>query len=130
MTTVRCDTVNPPLLGMTEVVSEDAVRRGLDKIDEETGETWLQGHFDYTTRPLLSEPWILDIDTTVKPLYGHQEGAVVSYNPQKPGRPSHSYHKHSGQSAAAARGECRAGEGAYVQAFGAAAMGVAGSLGG
>jgi hypothetical protein len=28
----------------------------------------------------------------VKPLYGHQEGAVVSYNPHKPGRPSHSYH--------------------------------------
>src|SRR5262252_8222106 len=47
---------------------------------------------DYTTRPLLSEPWILDIDTTVKPLYGHQEGAVVSYNPTKRGRPSHSYH--------------------------------------
>ena len=92
MTTVRCDTVNPPLLGMREVVSEDAVRRGLDKIEEEAGESWLQGHLDYTTRPLLSEPWILDIDTTVKPLYGHQEGAVVSYNPQKPGRPSHSYH--------------------------------------
>jgi len=28
----------------------------------------------------------------VKPLYGHQEGAVVSYNPHKRGRPSHSYH--------------------------------------
>jgi hypothetical protein len=40
----------------------------------------------------LSEPWILDVDTTVKPLYGRQEGAVVSYNPHKPGRPSHSYH--------------------------------------
>jgi hypothetical protein len=92
MTTVRCDKVNPPLLGMTEVVCEDAVRRGLDKIEEEAGERWLQGHLDYTTRPLLSEPWILDVDTTVKPLYGHQEGAVVSYNPQKPGRPSHSYH--------------------------------------
>jgi hypothetical protein len=92
MTTVRCDPVNPPLLGMTHPVSEDAVRRGLDKIDEEAGETWVQGHLDYTTRPLLSEPWILDIDTTVKPLYGHQEGAVVSYNPHKPGRPSHSYH--------------------------------------
>jgi len=88
MTTVRCDAVNPPLLGMTEVVCEDAVRRGLDKIDEKAGETWLQGHFDYTSRPLLNEPWILDIDTTVKPLYGHQQGAVVSYNPQKPGRPS------------------------------------------
>ena len=27
MTTLPCDPVNPPLLGMTEVVSEDAVRR-------------------------------------------------------------------------------------------------------
>ena len=92
MTTLRCDPVNPPLLGMSEVVSEDAVRRGLDKIEEHAGLAWLQGHLDYTTRPLLSEPWILDIDTTVKPLYGHQEGAVVSYNPHKRGRPSHSYH--------------------------------------
>lgn len=92
MTALRCDPVNPALLGMQEVVSEDAVRRGLDKIEEGAGMAWLQGHFDYTTRPLLSEPWILDIDTTVKPLYGHQEGAVVSYNPTKRGRPSHSYH--------------------------------------
>jgi hypothetical protein len=92
MTTLRCDPVNPALLGMTAVVSEDAVRRGLDKIEENAGLSWLQHHLDYTTRPLLSEPWILDIDTTVKPLYGHQEGAVVSYNPHKRGRPSHSYH--------------------------------------
>ena len=35
---------------------------------------------------------ILGIDTTIKPLYGKQEGAVVSYKPKKPGRPSHSYH--------------------------------------
>jgi hypothetical protein len=42
--------------------------------------------------PLLGEPWVLDIDTTVKLLYGHQQGAVVGYNPQKPGRPSHAYH--------------------------------------
>ena len=68
------------------------MRRGFDKIEEQAGLDWLQGHLDYTTRPLLSEPWILDIDTTVKPLYGHQEGAVVSYNPNKRGRPSHSYH--------------------------------------
>jgi hypothetical protein len=37
-------------------------------------------------------PWILDCDVTVKPLFGHQEGAVVGYNPHKPGRPSHTYH--------------------------------------
>src|SRR5919199_8012 len=35
---------------------------------------------------------VLDADTTVKPLYGDQEGAVVGYNPAKPGRPSHTYH--------------------------------------
>jgi hypothetical protein len=37
MTTLRCDPVNPPLLGMTQVVSEDAVRRGFDKIEEQAG---------------------------------------------------------------------------------------------
>lgn len=41
---------------------------------------------------MLAEPWILDTDVTVKPLYGHQEGAVSGYNPHKPGRPSHTYH--------------------------------------
>ena len=92
ITALRCDTVNPPLLGMGRVASEDAVRRGLDKIEEMAGLTWLQGHLDYCTRPALSVPWILDVDTTVKPLYGHQEGAVVGYNPKKPGRPSHTYH--------------------------------------
>jgi hypothetical protein len=94
ITTLRCDPVNPPLLGMNQTVSEDAVRRAFDKIEEEAGVAWLQAHLDYCTRPLLSEPWILDVDTTVKPLYGHQEGAKVSYNPQKPGRPSHSYHSY------------------------------------
>ena len=37
--------------------------------------------------PLLDEPWVLDVDTTIKPLYGEQEGAELGYNPHKPGRP-------------------------------------------
>ena len=40
----------------------------------------------------LGTAWILDCDTTVKPLYGRQAGADVSYNPQKPGRPSQVVH--------------------------------------
>src|SRR6187431_867499 len=92
ITALRCDPVNPPLLGMAKVVSEDAVRRALSKIEAEAGRSWLQEQLDYCTRPLLREPWILDVDTTVKPLYGHQEGAVVGYNPHKPGRPSHTLH--------------------------------------
>ncbi len=92
ITTLRCDAVNPPLLGMRKIVSEDAVRRGLAKIDEANGLPWLQTHLDYCTAPLLGEPWVLDMDSTVKTLYGHQEGAEVGYNPAKPGRPSHAYH--------------------------------------
>lgn len=95
MTALRCDPVNPPLLGMRKVVSEDGVRRGINKIEEEAGQSWLQEQFSYCTRPLLQEPWILDVDTTVKVLYGHQEGAAVGYNPHKPGRPSHSYHTYA-----------------------------------
>ena len=29
--------------------------------------------------------WILDVDTTIKPLYGHQEGAVLRYKSQEAG---------------------------------------------
>ena len=92
ITALRCDAVNPRLLGMKKVVSEDAVRRGLAKIDEAAGLAWLQTHLDYCASPLLSEPWVLDINSTIKPLYGQQEGAMVGYNPRKPGRPSHCYH--------------------------------------
>jgi hypothetical protein len=89
VTTIRCDRVNPGLLGMNKVISEDALRRALLAIQ---GVGWLDGHLHESTGPLLDVPWILDIDTTIKPLYGKQEGAVVSYNPLRPGRPSHSYH--------------------------------------
>lgn len=92
VTAIRCDGVNPGLLGMNKVISEDALRRALTAIPEAEGVSWLDGHLNESVAPLLDAPWILDIDTTVKPLYGKQEGAVVSYNPKKPGRPSHSYH--------------------------------------
>jgi hypothetical protein len=90
ITAVRGDGVNPGLLGMERVVSEDAVRRALKKMPETDAEVWLRRHLDETTLPLLGIPWILDVDTTVKPLFGHQEGA--GYNPHKPGRPSHTLH--------------------------------------
>jgi hypothetical protein len=35
---------------------------------------------------------ILDGDTPVKPLYGHQDGAEISHDPKKPGRPRHVPH--------------------------------------
>jgi Transposase DDE domain group 1 len=92
VTTIRSDSVNPGLLGMEKIVSEDSLRRSLLKIPEEEGAIWFQKHYKKCYGPLLLEPWIMDIDTTVKVLYGKQEGAVVGYNPKKPGRPSHTYH--------------------------------------
>ena len=92
VTAMRSDGVNPVLLGMTKVVSEDSLRRSLTKIPQEAGINWLQKNFYKCYAPLLSIPWIMDVDTTVKVLYGEQEGAVVGYNPKKPGRPSHTYH--------------------------------------
>jgi hypothetical protein len=89
---LRADAVSAAVLGMDAVVSEDTVRRALKAMEEAAGMSWLQDHVDASVLPLLSAPWILDTDVTVKPLYGKQEGAMVGYNPHKPGRPSHAYH--------------------------------------
>src|ERR1700722_10779913 len=75
---LRGDGVLPELLGMRKIVSEDSVRRAFAAIEEKAGAAWMRRHLDHCLEPLLSERWILDIDTTVKPLYGGQEGAVVA----------------------------------------------------
>lgn len=93
ITSIRFDSVNPELLGMSKVISEDAVRRAFKAIDEDAGVDWLDQQLAKSTNAALAlGSWILDTDTTVKCLYGKQEGAVVGYNPQKRGRPSHNYH--------------------------------------
>ncbi len=81
-------------LQMSKIPSEDSIRsalRKLAKVPEET-QDWLNGCFDRLVSDALTEPWVLDVDVTVKPLYGKQEGAQIGYNPSKPGRPSHAYH--------------------------------------
>lgn len=91
---LRGETVNAELLGMNKVVSEDVIRRSLRGLDEDKGTQWLENNLKKCYEPLLDIPWILDLDATVKPLYGKQEGAEIGYNPKKPGRPSHVYHSY------------------------------------
>lgn len=91
---IRGDGINPGLMGIKGVVSEDAVRLGIGRIDETVGLDWLSTQILASISPALGLPWIPDIDVTVKPLYGHQQGAAIGYNPQKPGRPSHVYHSY------------------------------------
>jgi hypothetical protein len=89
---VRYDAVNPALLGMQKVVSSSSARRAFMPVEAGACAQWQQRHLHRCYDLLLHEPWILDVDTTVKPLFGHQEGAVLGYNPMKPGRPSHVLH--------------------------------------
>ena len=77
---------------MQKIISEDALRRSLVRMSAEQSKTWLVPQLLGSVQAALGTPWILDIDTTIKPLYGKQSGADVSYNPHKPGRPSHALH--------------------------------------
>jgi len=109
VTGLRGDAVAPQILGMTKIVSDESLRRGLahlaptlKRCPEErraireaqlTKSTeWMSDALAQSTREALSTSWILDADTTIKLLYGHQDGAKISYNPTKPGRPSHAIH--------------------------------------
>ena len=90
---LRRDMVCPRMLGFRRMVSEDSVRNGLKQVGAHPDEwgAWLRDLQDRTVLPLLSEPYAADMDNTVKPTYGHQEGSEKGYNPRKPGRPSHNY---------------------------------------
>ena len=92
ITGIRGDVVLPELLDIKQFRSEDSVRRAFEKQDEEKLTLWMDGQMSETYAALLDQAWILDLDATVKTLYGRQEEARVGYNPMKPGRPSHVYH--------------------------------------
>ncbi|MBQ6472527.1 MAG: transposase [Victivallales bacterium] len=86
------DSASPELFGVDKFMSCDSVRRALGNMETGAALEWLWDANISSCADLLSEDYILDLDPTVKPLYGHQEGAVPGYNPKKPGRPSHVHH--------------------------------------
>jgi len=107
---LRGDEVAPQILGMNKIISDESLRRALAHLapnqPERCGEderaaraaqlakstAWMDRALAESTREALCTPWILDTDTSVKVLYGHQAGAEIGYNPNKPGRPSHTLH--------------------------------------
>ena len=109
VTGLRGDAVAPQILGMTKIISDESLRRALAHLAPTTklgGEeqraareaqlvrstVWMDSALAHSIGEALNTDWILDADTTIKLLYGHQDGAEVSYNPSKPGRPSHVIH--------------------------------------
>ena len=91
ITGIRGDTVLPKLLGIECLRSEDSIRRAFAQQDEEALTLWMDRQTNKTFAALLEQEWVLDVDATIKTLYGRQEEARVGYNPRKPGRPSHVY---------------------------------------
>jgi hypothetical protein len=107
---LRGDGVAPGILGMNKIIGDDSLRRALSAIapapdPKHTHEQrvaqqaqltrstqWMKEHLQHSVMEATYTPWILDCDVTIKVLYGRQEGAVVSYNPHKRGRPSHAIH--------------------------------------
>ena len=67
-TGLRNDAVSPQILGMNKIISEDALRRALSRMSAEQSSTWLVPHLLASVQGALCTPWILDIDTTIKPL--------------------------------------------------------------
>ena len=51
VTALRGDGVSPQVLGMRRIVSEDALRRALGRIDEETGTAWMRKHLMRSITP-------------------------------------------------------------------------------
>ena len=91
ITALSGDSVMAGLFGVDTFRSEDSVRRAFEDADEDAITAWIDQQMDRTFAPLLEQEWVLDLDATIKTLYGHQEEARVGYNPTKPGRPSHVY---------------------------------------
>ena len=107
---LRGDGVAPSILGMKKIIGDDSLRRALSAIapapdkrhtvekkaaqeaQVQRATQWMQGQLMHSVAEALKTAWVLDCDTTIKPLYGHQAGAELGYNPHKPGRPSHAIH--------------------------------------
>lgn len=94
MNQISGDKVSAEVLNLKKICSEDSARRGVKRMDEQDALLWLNNHLRKSWEPMTKRDWILDIDSTVKPVFGHQEDAKIGYNPVRPGRPSYSYHSY------------------------------------
>jgi hypothetical protein len=78
---VRSDAVAAKALGLRGMVSEDSVRRGLAAMVPAASEPWMRQALMASVREALDRPWALDVDATIKPLYGRQEAIEDELRP-------------------------------------------------
>jgi hypothetical protein len=90
---LKRDRLLAELLG-AQLCGEDALCRGLGRMSRKGGREWASKHLLTMNIALLKETryWVMDLDTTIKTLYGHQGGAEIGYNPHKRGHKGHAIH--------------------------------------
>ena len=90
---LKRDRLLAELLG-AKLCGEDALSRGLGRMSRGGGQAWAAKHLLEMNFALLKETsyWVMDLDTTIKTLYGSQEGAALGYNPHKRGHKGHAIH--------------------------------------
>ena len=117
---LRNDTALAALPGLGRIVCEDSVRRALKSADGRELDAWRARHEKDVFDRLPSSQYVVDIDNTVKPVFGHREGAELrrgrehvrggkarTQEPVRPGRIRHegseavprnrTAHRHRGQ---------------------------------
>lgn len=88
ITALRGDAVAAQALGMNKVVSEDALRRALERIDEAASAAWLRPSLMHSVREALDRPWVLDIDASIKPLYSARRAPRLATTRARPCGPA------------------------------------------
>ncbi len=96
---LRGDEVASHILAMTRIISDESLRRALKALAPSVGDNcteeeriirqaqldkaiaWMDAALKESTIEALDTDWILDVDTTVKLLFGNQDGAEIGYNP-------------------------------------------------
>ncbi|MBK8386018.1 MAG: hypothetical protein IPL11_10265 [Candidatus Accumulibacter sp.] len=103
VTGLRGDEVAPQILGMNKIISDESLRRALAHLapnqacraaakrvlpgrrNWQKSTAWMDTALSESSREALRTPWILDVDTTIKLLYGHQAGRRGRIQPHETG---------------------------------------------
>ena len=68
ITALSGDSVMAGLFGVATFRSEDSVHRAFEDADDHAITAWIDQQLDRTFAPLLEQPWVLDLDATIKTL--------------------------------------------------------------
>lgn len=86
---IRQDEVIREIFGWSRMAGHKAYQRYFKKFTSAINHKVFTGLFKWMFNGIKFDNYTLDLDSSVLTRYGEQEGAVVGYNPKKPGRKSH-----------------------------------------